>query len=98
MGTDPNHAGSSRRRRKLATTDGLAQLADEAGLSLVDLAIGFVRMNPAVSAMIIGPQLPEQFDGYLAVAEAIVEPDVLDRIDEIDTPPRADSSEWPSAG
>ena len=43
---------------KLDAAEALAQLAEQAGLSLVDLALAFVIRHPAVTAAIIGmPQL-----------------------------------------
>jgi aryl-alcohol dehydrogenase-like predicted oxidoreductase len=42
-------------QRKLDAVEQLAQLADEAGLTLIQLAIGFVLSHPAISSAIIGP-------------------------------------------
>ncbi|WP_019926095.1 aldo/keto reductase [Nocardia sp. BMG111209] len=71
---------------KLAAADALARLAGEAGLSLVELAVGFVAAHPDVSATIIGPRTREHLDAYLRAAEVELAPDVLDRIDEIVPP------------
>jgi aryl-alcohol dehydrogenase-like predicted oxidoreductase len=73
-------------QRKLDATDALAQVADEAGLSLVHLALAFVLSHPAVSAAIIGPRTMEQLKSQLDAADVRLSPDVLDRIDEIVPP------------
>ena len=43
-------------QRKLEAVEALAQVADEAGLTLIQLAIAFVVNHPAVTAAIIGPR------------------------------------------
>ena len=45
---------------KLDAAEALATLADEAGLSLVHLAVAWVINNPAVTSAIIGPRTMEQ--------------------------------------
>ena len=64
----------------------LQELADEAGLSLIHLALGFVLAHPAVSSAIIGPRTLEQLESQLGVEKVVLTPDVLDRIDEIVPP------------
>jgi aryl-alcohol dehydrogenase-like predicted oxidoreductase len=73
-------------QRKLDAAEELAQLADEAGLSLIEMAIAFVVNHPAVTAAIIGPRTMEQLESQLPAAERKLTPDVLDRIDEIVPP------------
>jgi aryl-alcohol dehydrogenase-like predicted oxidoreductase len=73
-------------QRKLEAVDALAKLADEAGLSLIELALAFVTNHQAVSAAIIGPRTMEQLDGQLGALETTLSADVLDRIDEIVAP------------
>jgi aryl-alcohol dehydrogenase-like predicted oxidoreductase len=43
-------------QRKLNATEQLAQLADDAGIPLIRIAIAFVLNHPAVTAAIIGPR------------------------------------------
>ena len=69
--------------RKLEAAEALAQLADEAGLSLIHLALAFVLAHPAVTAPIIGPRTMEQLESQLGAADVQLTDDVLDRIDEI---------------
>jgi aryl-alcohol dehydrogenase-like predicted oxidoreductase len=71
---------------KLAAAEQLAVLAEEAGLSLVHLALAFVLTHPGVTAPIIGPRTMEQLDSQLGAADVLLSSDVLDRIDEIVPP------------
>jgi aryl-alcohol dehydrogenase-like predicted oxidoreductase len=73
-------------RRKLEAADALGALADEAAMSLIELAIAFVIRHPAVTAAIIGPRTMEHLESQLGAAELSVPDDVLDRIDEIVAP------------
>ena len=71
---------------KLVAADALARLADDAGLTLVDMAIAFVIRHPAVTAAIIGPRTMEQLESQLGAADVRLDDAVLDRIDEIVAP------------
>ncbi len=73
-------------QRKLDAVEDLAQLADEAGLTLIQLAIAFVLSHPAITSAIIGPRTMDQLTGQLAAADTVLTPDVLDRIDQIVAP------------
>jgi aryl-alcohol dehydrogenase-like predicted oxidoreductase len=81
---------------KLDAADALADLAEEAGLSLVHLAVAWVIGNPAVTSAIIGPRTMEQLSSQLGAADVQLTADVLDRIDEI-VPP-ATNFTWADAG
>lgn len=78
--TNPDNAA------KVAAVDALTALADEAGLSLIQLAIAFVVHHPAVTSAIIGPRTAEHLDGYLAADGVALSADILDRIDAIVPP------------
>ena len=71
---------------KLEAVEQLALLAEEAGLSLIQLALAFVLQHPAVTAAILGPRTMEHLESQLGAAEVTLEPAVLDRIDEIVPP------------
>ena len=73
-------------RRKLEAVDQLQQVAEEAGLSMIELAIGFVVNNPGVTSAIIGPRTMEQLESQLPGADAVLDAATLDRIDEIVKP------------
>jgi aryl-alcohol dehydrogenase-like predicted oxidoreductase len=64
----------------------LGKLADEAGLTLIEMAIAFVLRHPAITAPIIGPRTMEHLESQLAAAEVVLSEDVLDRIDEMVAP------------
>ena len=80
---DPEHPANA---AKLDAADALGALADEAGLTLVQLAIAFVTRHPAVSSAIVGPRTIEHLDAYLAADGVELSGDVLDRIDAIVPP------------
>jgi aryl-alcohol dehydrogenase-like predicted oxidoreductase len=71
---------------KLAAVDALSALADEAGLTIIQLSIAFVLTHPAVTSAIIGPRTMEHLDGYLAADGIELPAEVLDRIDAIVPP------------
>jgi aryl-alcohol dehydrogenase-like predicted oxidoreductase len=71
---------------KLDAADALANLADKAGLTLVNLAIAFVLNHPAVTAPIIGPRTMEQLETQLDAADIVLSTEVLDEIDKIVPP------------
>jgi aryl-alcohol dehydrogenase-like predicted oxidoreductase len=71
---------------KLDAADALGALADEAGLTLIQMAVAFATRHPAVTSAIIGPRTMEHLDGYLAADGIELSADVLDRIDEIVPP------------
>jgi aryl-alcohol dehydrogenase-like predicted oxidoreductase len=71
---------------KLEAADALGRLADEAGMSLIEMALAFVTSHPAVTAAIIGPRTMEQLESQLPALERTLSADILDRIDEIVPP------------
>jgi aryl-alcohol dehydrogenase-like predicted oxidoreductase len=71
---------------KLDAAEKLAVLAEQAGLSLIHLALAFVINHPTVTAAIIGPRTLEQLEGQLGAADVKLSSDVLDAIDEIVPP------------
>jgi aryl-alcohol dehydrogenase-like predicted oxidoreductase len=73
-------------RRKLEAVEQLAQVADDAGVSPIELAIAFVVNHPAVTSAIVGPRTMEQLDSQLPAAEVVLDPATLDRIDDIVRP------------
>jgi aryl-alcohol dehydrogenase-like predicted oxidoreductase len=73
-------------QRKLEAVDQLNALANEAGITLIEMALAFVLEHPAISAAIIGPRTMEHLDSQLNVPSIRLETAVLDRIDEIVPP------------
>ena len=76
----PGQPGQARGRRRAGA------LAEEAGLSLIHLALAFMLQHPAVTAPIIGPRThgPPRVAARGGRRDAVR--DVLDRIDEIVPP------------
>lgn len=73
-------------RAKLDAVEQLARLADKAGLSMIQLALGFVTAHRAVTAALIGPRTLEHLDSQLDAADIVLPTEVLDAIDEIVAP------------
>ncbi|MFI7072970.1 aldo/keto reductase [Micromonospora sediminicola] len=73
-------------RARMDAVERLATVADEAGLTLIQLALGFVTAHPAVTGALIGPRTTEHLRAQLAAADTVLSPDVLDAIDAIVAP------------
>jgi aryl-alcohol dehydrogenase-like predicted oxidoreductase len=73
-------------QRKLEAADALAQLAEEAGMTLIEMALAFVIRHPAVTAAIIGPRTMEHLESQLTAVDHELSDELLDRIDEIVAP------------
>jgi aryl-alcohol dehydrogenase-like predicted oxidoreductase len=71
---------------KLDAADALGALADEAGITLIQMAVAFATRHPAVTSAIIGPRTMEHLDAYLAADGIDLPGDLLDRIDQIVPP------------
>jgi aryl-alcohol dehydrogenase-like predicted oxidoreductase len=80
---DPDTPGN---QRKLEVAEALAVLADDAGMTLIEMALAFVLRNPAVTSAIIGPRTMEHLESQLPGADTGLTEDVLDRIDELVPP------------
>jgi aryl-alcohol dehydrogenase-like predicted oxidoreductase len=61
----------------------LKPLADEAGLSMAQLAVAWVLQNPNVSSAIIGASRPEQVTENVKAAGVKLDADLLQKIDEL---------------
>ena len=70
-------------QRKLEAAEALALLAEQAGVTLIHMALAFVLRHPAVTSAIIGPRTMEQLESALGAEEAELSEKLLDRIDEI---------------
>jgi aryl-alcohol dehydrogenase-like predicted oxidoreductase len=73
-------------RAKLDAVEQLVEVADDAGLTLIQLALGFVTAHPAVTSAIVGPRTLEHLSSQLAAAETVLPGDVLDAIDAVVAP------------
>ncbi|HEX3814377.1 MAG TPA: aldo/keto reductase [Mycobacteriales bacterium] len=73
-------------RARLDAVEQLAKVADEAGLTMIQLALGFVTAHPAVTSAIIGPRTLDHLHSQLAATDTVLSADVLDEIDTIVAP------------
>jgi 1-deoxyxylulose-5-phosphate synthase len=69
--------------RAFGTVEQLRPIADEAGMSLVQLAVAWTLANPAITAPIIGASKPEQLDDSLKAVETPLPADLKQRLDEL---------------
>ncbi len=69
--------------REFDTVAELGRIADQAGVSLVTLAVAWVLANKAVTAPIIGASRPDQLGASLAAAEYTIDDDLKRRLDEL---------------
>jgi len=65
------------------TVEAIRPLAQEAGMSMAQLAVGWVLANPVVTAPIIGASRPEQLDESVAAAANPLPADLKQRLDEL---------------
>jgi aryl-alcohol dehydrogenase-like predicted oxidoreductase len=73
-------------QRKLDVVEELAQLAEQTGITLIEMAIAFVLNHPGVTSAIVGPRTMEQLETYLPAADITLPTEVLDRIDKLVAP------------
>ena len=73
-------------QRRFDVVDRLEAVADKAGLSLTRLSAAFTLAHPSVTSAIIGPRTMDQLEDLLAGADARLDADALDAIDEVVAP------------
>jgi len=73
-------------QRKLEAAEALGRVADEAGLTLIHMALAFVIRHPGITSAIIGPRTLDHLESQLGADTVVLGDDVLDRIDEIVPP------------
>jgi aryl-alcohol dehydrogenase-like predicted oxidoreductase len=71
---------------RLDAVERLAKVADGAGLTLIQLALGFVTAHPAVTSALVGPRTLDHLRSQLAAADTVLPADVLDELDAIVAP------------
>ncbi|WP_345467459.1 aldo/keto reductase family protein [Actinoallomurus oryzae] len=71
------------REEVLTRVQRLRPIAEEAGLSMAQLAVAWVLQNPNVSSAIIGASRPEQVRDNARAAGVRLDPALLKRIDEV---------------
>jgi aryl-alcohol dehydrogenase-like predicted oxidoreductase len=83
---DAYDIGAPRNRRKLAIVDRFGQLADEAGLTLLELAVGFALTHPDIASVVVGPRTISHVDAYAQAAEVVLDDALLDAVDALVPP------------
>ncbi|MFJ2738446.1 aldo/keto reductase [Streptomyces sp. NPDC087440] len=71
---------------KYEAVEQLAELADDLGCTLPQLAVAFTVAHPGVTSAILGPRTMEQLEGLLKGASVVLDDAALDRIDAIVPP------------
>ncbi len=70
----------------LSTVQKLHPLADQAGLTMAQLAVAWVLQNPNVSSAIVGATRPEQLQDNVKASGVKLDADLLKAIDEVMEP------------
>ncbi|MFF3446343.1 aldo/keto reductase [Streptomyces sp. NPDC002667] len=78
--------GADFNRARLDAVEKLAEVAEQAGLTMIQLALGFVTAHPAVTSALIGPRTTDHLHAQLAAADTVLPADVLDAVDAIVAP------------
>lgn len=81
--SDPNHRVNE---KTLSATRKLKDIANDLGVSLTTLALGWVLNQPGITCAITGARKVEQFDDLVAATEIHLDAETLRRIDEIFPP------------
>lgn len=71
---------------RMDAVEQLVTVADDAGLTLIQLALAFVTAHPAVTSAIIGPRTLHHLASQLEAADTVLSPDILDAIDGLVAP------------
>jgi aryl-alcohol dehydrogenase-like predicted oxidoreductase len=72
--------------RRIEVVEALAEIAEDAGIGMTELALAWVLRNPAVTSAIIGPRTMEQLEGNLKALELAVDDDLARKIDDLVPP------------
>ncbi len=65
------------------TVDELVKIASDAGIPLPTLAVAWTLRHPAITAPIVGASRPEQLDATIAAVDTELDPDLVDRLNEV---------------
>jgi aryl-alcohol dehydrogenase-like predicted oxidoreductase len=67
----------------LATVAELAPLAEQAGISMAQMAVMWVLANPAITSPIVGASRPEQLEDSLRAVSTRLPDDLKRKLDEV---------------
>ena len=70
----------------MAAVEQLAAVAEQAGLTMIQLALGFVTAHPGVTSALIGPRTLDHLHSQLDAADTVLSADVLDAVDAVVAP------------
>jgi aryl-alcohol dehydrogenase-like predicted oxidoreductase len=73
-------------QRKLDVVEQLALLAEQSGMTIIELALAWAINHPGVTSAIIGPRTMEQLESQLPSVAVILATEILDRVDELVAP------------
>jgi aryl-alcohol dehydrogenase-like predicted oxidoreductase len=73
-------------RSKRAAAEDLLDVADAAGISLVEMALAWVLRHPGVTSVIVGPRTVEQLRTQLRAPGIVLDDDLMDAIDAVVPP------------
>ena len=67
----------------IAKVDALQDLAQGAGLTLVEMALAWVLRQPNVASALVGASRPDQIEANVKAVDVELSPELLDKIEEI---------------
>jgi aryl-alcohol dehydrogenase-like predicted oxidoreductase len=73
-------------QRKLDVVEELALLAEQSGMTMIELALAWAINHPGVTSAIIGPRTMEQLESQLPSVGVTLDTEILDRVDELVAP------------
>ena len=68
---------------QVAKADALQDLAEELGISLVEMALAWILRQPNVASALVGATRPEQIEANVKAVEVELSEDTLAKIEEI---------------
>ena len=71
------------REREFETVEEIRPLAQQAGLSMAQLAVAWTLANPVITSPIIGASRPEQLDEVLPAADKALDHALKAKLDEL---------------
>lgn len=74
------------RERNFAIVDKVLDVANKAGISPIELSLGWLLTKPQVASPIIGPKTIQQLQDNLKALDVTLPPDVINEIDSVSRP------------
>jgi aryl-alcohol dehydrogenase-like predicted oxidoreductase len=82
-GAGPTYRDRYWHDREFETVEALRPLANDAGMSMVQMAIAWVLANPVITSPIVGATRPEQLDDALAAVDKPLDATLKSKLDEL---------------